>query len=188
MKSTANPRWNPQEPVEVTPEAYEKQVVSWLSSAGARLPKFSVGHLKKVQGNGGEYSIDGWVEFEIFDGAKMSVLVECKRHGRPVERDVVLGVHAKASAVGAQKSMIFSTSGFQSGAVEFASSVGMALVVFVSGKMTYETRSREPLSEQNYPYDLLRFAGQIIQISEGKTTISYVDKDRIAPLSDWFLS
>lgn len=176
------------EPVEVTPEAYEIQVVSWLSCAGAGLPKFSVEHLKKVPGNGGEYSIDGWVEFEIFEGSKISVLVECKRHRRPIERDIVLGVHAKASAVGAHKSIIFSTSGFQSGAVEFASSVGIALVVFGSGKMTYETRSREPLSERKHPYDLPRFAGKLISISEGKTTISYVAEDRIAPLSDWYAS
>lgn len=90
--------------------------------------------------------------------------------------------------MGAQKSIIFSTSGFQSGAVEFASSVGIALVVFVNGEMTYETRSREPLPERSYPSDLPKFAGQLIRTSEGRTTISYLAEDRIVPLSDWLAS
>lgn len=188
LESANGLRWNPAQPIEVTPEAYEKQVVAWLSSAGAELPKFSVDHLRRVPGNGGEYSIDGWVEFEIFDGAKFSVLVECKRHRRPIERDVVLSVHAKAQAVGAQKSIIFSTTGFQSGAVEFASSVGIALVVFVNGQLTYETRSTERLSERNYPPDLPQFAGRLVRIYEGSTAVSLVTDDHISALVDWLVS
>ncbi len=185
MSSAVPPVWNPSEPVTVSPEEYEKQVVSWLSSAGSGLPNFSITHLKRVQGVGGEYSIDGWAEFEIFDGAKVSVLIECKRHRRPVERDVVLGVHAKAEAVGAQKSIIFSTSGFQGGAVKFASNVGIALVIFVSGKMTYFTRSTEPLSETSYPPDLPNFVGQIVRVSGNGTAMSYFEDGSLSALSDW---
>jgi len=174
--------------VTISPEDYEKQVVSWLSSAGAQLPKFSVSHLEKVPGLGGEYSLDGWATFEIFEGTKISVLIECKRHGRAVERDLVHVVHSKAQAVKAQKAIIFSTSGFQSGAVEFASSVGIALVVFVSGQMTYETRSAEPVLESSYPPDLPAFAGQFVRTSGTKTTISYLADDRLCPLLDWLTS
>ena len=170
----------------MTPEEYEKQVVSWLQSAGKGLEKFSVSDLEKIHGNGGEYSIDGWAEFEVFGGAKVCVLVECKRHGRPVERDVILGVHAKAQAIGAQKSIVFSTSGFQRGAVEFATSASIALVIFVDGKLTYFTRSSEPLSKARYPPDLPDFAGQMIEFEGNKTKISTIVDDRVNPLADWF--
>ncbi|SDX47641.1 restriction endonuclease [Litoreibacter albidus] len=186
MKEKNSPKWNPENPVEVTPEEYEKQVISWLKSAGAGLLEFSVSHLKKIQGSSGEYSIDGWVEFEVLGGAKVCVLVECKRRGRPVERDVILGVHAKAQEIGAQKSIVFSTSGFQRGAVEFASSASIALVIFVDGKLTYVTRSKEPLSEASYPPDLPDFAGQMIRSEGNITTISTITDDRINPLADWF--
>ncbi|MFG5379816.1 restriction endonuclease [Yoonia sp. R2-816] len=188
MKAATNPRWNPKHPIEVTPEEYEKQVVSWLQSAGRELQEFTVNHLEKIHGEGGEYSIDGWAEFEIFGGAKVCVLIECKKHRRPVVRDVILGVHAKAQAVGAQKSIVFSTSGFQSGAVEFAASAGVALVVFVDGKATYFTRSREALSEAHYPPDLPEFAGQMVRAEANKTTISILTDEWTTPLEEWFRS
>lgn len=185
MKAVTNPRWNPNNPIEVTPEDYEKQVVSWLQSAGRELQGFTVNHLEKIHGDGGEYSIDGWAEFEIFGGTKVCVLIECKRHRRPVERDIVLGVHAKAQAVGAQKSIVFSTSGFQSGALEYAASAGIALVVFVDGKATYLTRSRTALSKAYYPPNLPKFAGQMVRTEADKTTISVLTDERVAPLAEW---
>ena len=188
MKAVTNPRWNPDNPIEIAPEVYEKQVVSWLRSAGQGLQGFNVSHLEKIHGHGGEYSIDGWVEFEIFGGTKICVLVECKRHRRPVERDVILGVHAKAQAIVAQKSIVFSTSGFQRGAIEFATSAGIALVIFVDGKLTYVTRSREPLCEAGYPPDLPDFAGQMICSEGNRTSISTITDDRINPLAEWFSS
>ncbi|MBJ3762110.1 restriction endonuclease [Maribius pontilimi] len=188
MKAVTNPRWNPDNPIEIAPEVYEKQVVSWLRSAGQELQGFTVSHLEKIHGNGGEYSIDGWAEFEIFGGTKICVLVECKRHRRPVERDVILGVHAKAQAIGAQKSIVFTTSGFQRGAIEFATSAGIALVIFVDGKLTYATRSREPLREAGYPSDLPDFAGQMICSEGNRTSILTITDDRIKPLADWFRS
>ncbi len=188
MKAVTNPRWNPHNPIEIAPEVYEKQVVSWLRSAGQELQGFTVSHLEKINGHGGEYSIDGWAEFEIFGGTKICVLVECKKHRRPIERDVILGVHAKAQAVGAQKSIVFSTSGFQKGAIEFATSAGVALVIFVDGKLTYVTRSREPLCAAGYPPDLPDFAGQMIWSEGNRTSISTVTDDRINPLAQWFRS
>lgn len=185
MKNIIEPRWNSDFPVKVSPEDYERQVVAWLNESGKAFRDFSIVHLKKISGIGGDYSIDGWAEFEVFDGAKVKVLVECKRHARAVERDVVLAVHAKKQAVNAHKAMIFSTSGFQKGAVELASNVGIALVVFVSGKMTYMTRSAEPTSEFSYPPDLPKFAGQLLRMSGATTSVSYIGKDRLAPLVGW---
>lgn len=185
MKIAINSRWDPINPIEVTPEDYEKQVISWLQSAGRKLQGFTVNHLQKIHGDGGEYSIDGWAEFEIFGGTKVCVLIECKRYKRPVERDVILGVHAKAQAVGAHKSIVFSTSGFQRGAVDFAASAGVALIVFVDGKATYFTRSREALPEACYPPDSPQFAGHMILAEAAKTTISVLTDKWITPLAEW---
>lgn len=97
-------------------------------------------------------------------------------------------MHAKAQAIGAQKSIVFSTSGFQKGAIEFATSAGVALVIFVDGRLTYVTRSREPLCEAGYPSDLPSFAGQMIWSEGNKTSISTVTDDRINPLAEWLRS
>jgi restriction system protein len=188
LKAVTNPRWNPDNPIKIAPEVYEKQVVNWLRTVGPELQKFTVSHLEKVHGHGGEYSIDGWAEFEVFGGTKICVLVECKRHRRPVERDVILGVHAKAQEIGAQKSIVFSTSGFQRGAVEFATSAGIALVIFVDGKHTYVTRSRDKTCEAGYPPDLPDFAGQMIWCDGNRTSIATVTDDRIDPLEEWIIS
>lgn len=183
-----NPRWNPSEPIEVTPEAYERQVFSWLRSAGAGLPSFSITHLKKVQGHSGEYSIDCWIEFEILSGAHFSILVECKRHRRPLERDTILGVSAKAHDVGAQKCLIFSTSGFQVGAIEFAKSARIGLVNFIDGRLTYVTRSMGDVPVNSHPSDLPEFVGQILQAETGKISLLTIDDDRVEPLLDWLVS
>jgi restriction system protein len=37
--------------------------------------------------------------------------------------------------------MIFSTSGFQKGALEYAAAHGIATITFIDGKSTYETRA-----------------------------------------------
>lgn len=93
---------------------------------GSDLTQFTIGHLVVLPGSGGEYEFDAVAEFSIFDGARIVVLVECKRYNRPVERDVILSLSSKLYDVGAQKAMIFSTAGFQKGALEFAASNGIA--------------------------------------------------------------
>ena len=72
------------------------------------------------------------------------VLVECKNQTRPVERDEVMVLESKIRDVNAQKGMLFSTSGFQSGAIEFASAKHIATVSIVEGKWLYETRAAGP--------------------------------------------
>lgn len=179
------PRWNPSDPLEISPEEYERQVVAWLKEAGGNLNKLEIRHQKKVTGKSGEYTLDGWAEFQIFQGSNISVLIECKRHKRPVERDTVLGVHAKLKEVNAHKAMIFSTAGFQRGALGFASKNGIALITFIDGKLTYETRSAEPPSTSCYPTDLPKYAGQMISSDGNKTKVSTIDDKDLSPLMGW---
>ena len=50
-------------------------------------------------------------------------------------------LESKLRDTNAQKAMLFSTSGFQSGALEFATAKGIATVTIVEGHWLYETRA-----------------------------------------------
>lgn len=158
--------WNPEEPIEVTPEEYERQVLAWLRASEGNPTGLRVEHLEKVAGAGGEYEFDVVARFTRFGGAEFVVLVECKRYAQTVKRDLVLTLHAKLADVGAHKGMMFSTGGFQQGAIEYATQHGIALVIFQDGKVTYETRARGPAVEPPPWVDLPRFVGVRMTVEE----------------------
>lgn len=116
----------------MSPDEFELLVRDFLASHGGaeHLPNLKVQHRSVRAGpvSSGEYEIDVTAEFDAFGGAKLVVLAECKRYSEPVKRDVVLALKAKRDALAAHKAMLFSTSGFQSGAVEYARAQGIALV------------------------------------------------------------
>jgi restriction system protein len=101
-----------------------------LRAAGATLERFHVQHLKHLSGPGGDYEFYAVAEFSILRGARILVLVECKRYSQPVEREKLLALWAKVQDVKAHKAMIFATCGFQSGALEYAKSYGIATIAF----------------------------------------------------------
>jgi restriction system protein len=177
--------WNPRQVLDITPEQYEEQVIKWLQIAGTDSCELFVTHKESVSGAGGEYELDGRVEFEILGGAKISVLVECKKHQRPIDRDTVLGIHAKMMALRFQKAIIFSTIGFQRGAIEYANTVGVALVVFVDGRAIYHTRSVEPALVPTVPPWVPSFAGQMLTTSGNGVHVSTVYNNRTEPLTEW---
>jgi len=182
-----NPKspWNPNIPVDLTPEEYENQVVSWLRDASGELESFTVEHSKKLQGSGGEYEFDAVAEFRILNGALIKILIECKRYKNPVKRDLVLTLWAKLQDIKAHKAMMFSTSGFQRGAIEFASKYNIATVTFVEGKFLYETRAfgqdREPPSWVDVP----KYAGLIISMDDQSITSTTIYNSRVENLSQW---
>jgi restriction system protein len=178
--------WNPGNSVQVTPKEYEMQVVEWISQLGSDLNEFRVEHLVQLPGTGGEYEIDAVAEFSIFQGARIVVLVECKRYNRPVEREVVLSLSSKLHDVGAHKAMIFSTSGFQKGALEYASAHGIATITFIDGKSTYETRARfqqsvEPPQWINFP----KYSGLFLNYHDNRLYSSLVGKDSLEIVQAW---
>ena len=60
-------------------------------------------------------------------GTHNTVLIECKKQARSVERDEVSSLYDKVKSLGAQKGILISTAGFQSGAVQYAKVHGIAL-------------------------------------------------------------
>jgi len=127
---------NSQEVVEIGPTQFETQVKRGLRD-------FRVSHRRMLEGSGGQYEIDVVAEFEALGGASIIVLVECKyyRRSNPIKRDTVMTLHAKLQDVGAHKGILFSTSRFQRGALQYAKAHGIGLVrVEDGGTVGYETK------------------------------------------------
>lgn len=184
MSDKSREIWNPDNLLDIDPAQFEEIVANWLARTE---PSFRITHQARLLGRGGEYGLDALAEAEIFGGAKIRVIIECKKHTRPVNRDVVLGVHSKMIALGLSKAIIFSTSGFQRGAIDYASEVGMALVTVIDGAATYETRSAFPVLRSRPRYWLPPFAGRLLSASGEVICVSTFSDDRLEALQTWLL-
>lgn len=129
--------------ITLTPRQYELAVKDFLDGSALGLHQFSSKHLESIEAPDGSYELDVTARFSAL-GADFLVLVECKHKRRKVERQDVQALHAKLRSVGAQKAMLFSIAGFQSGALEYAASHGIALVQLAHGSSTWFTKSIGP--------------------------------------------
>jgi len=168
----------------LSPEDYEKAVAEMLRASRYAPAELQVTHRKVVQGQDGEYEIDVFASFKAL-GVDFKVLVECKHHKNPVKREVVQILKDRLHSTGSHKGMIFSTAGFQSGAIEYAEAHGIALVQFADGGTSYLTRSVEPVPK---PFWVPDFVGWMHRLNEeGRETYSLVSRDDIE-LIDEFLA
>jgi len=174
-------------PVDITPEQFERQVYDWLNASADGLKSFSVIHSHTLEGDSGEYEIDVMAEFEVFGGALIKVLVECKRYKNAVKRDVIMVLESKIRDSGAHKGMVFSTSGFQKGAIEFAQKRGIATVTVQHGHTNYCTRAEGKGPVAPPPWvKLSEYIGWFMTLNdEGNRSFSLIDDDRRDPLIEW---
>ncbi|MDD4874178.1 MAG: hypothetical protein PHE15_04305, partial [Dehalococcoidales bacterium] len=90
--------------------------------------------------------------------------------------------------VNAQKAMMFSTCGFQSGALEYARSKNIATVTFVEGKSLYETNS---IGYNGYTHalppwvKLPKFAAVLVSYESGVIASTQLNEDYISLIKDW---
>lgn len=187
MEQNPESPWNPAIPVAITPTEFELQVRDWLTRA-ASIGAFEAKHQGVVSGQGGEYAIDVLARLIIFSGAEIVVLAECKHQRRPVERDEILVLEGKLRDVGAHKGMLFSTSGFQRGAIQVAASRRIATVTFLDGKWLYETKSVGPSSPPPSWVRLPRFAGQRLTPTEGGCSCHVIDDDQVDAIREFLAS
>jgi len=180
--------WNPASSLNIAPKEYEKQVVEWLRASGSILEDFNVRHLKHLEGPSGDYEFDAVASFTVLSGAKVIVVVECKRYSKPVERDHMLTLWAKKEDVNAHKAMMFATCGFQSGALKYASVKGIATVTFVEGSFSYETRAVGVSSAPPPWAELPRYAGIMLKSENNKITSSIIKDEHLDSLKDWLNS
>lgn len=113
----------------ITPLEFEKVCYQILDEYAhfESLKDFEIIHDEKIKADDGVYQIDVYAEFTALS-VRFKVIGECKRYSRPIEREKVVALADKARSLGAHKAILMSTSGFQSGACEYAKKHGVALI------------------------------------------------------------
>jgi len=174
--------------LQITPTEFETLVLGWLRNFDRSLTDFTIVHSKLTEGDSGDYEIDVHIEFSVFGGAMITVLVECKRYRNPVKRDVVMLLDAKLRDTGAHKGIVFATSGFQSGAIRYATKRGIAVVDVADGDSNYYVRAEGVTNAKPPPWvDSPDFIGQFMQsVDEKSTSSSVISDSRYDPLVEWF--
>lgn len=90
------------------------------------LLNYKMKHDEKIEAYDGTYQIDIHIEYVAF-GTKNEIIVECKNDSKSIERKVVAELDGKIKSIGANKGILISTSGFQSGARKYAQEHGISL-------------------------------------------------------------
>jgi len=125
--------------VNLSPRQFELAVKGIVDAAAEGLVDYESKHLERLAASDGDYEIDVTARFKAL-GADFLVLIECKHHKRKIERKDVQVLHSRLQSLGAQKGMIFSTAGFQMGAIQFAEQHGIAMCYLVEGKSNWATK------------------------------------------------
>lgn len=133
-------------PMEMAPAEFEEAVRFLLEQYPEGVHNTTVCQGEKI----GEYVCDIVVRFEAL-GFNFVAIGECKRHKNPVKRNVVQVLHDKIRELGAHKGIVFSTGGFQRGAIEYATKHGIALVEVMEGRFTLKAKSMQTGGEVPKP-------------------------------------
>jgi restriction system protein len=126
-------------PLRLTPEEFELTIKAWLDAAGVRLTNYESLHREIIPAEDGNYEIDITCRFSAL-GAEYLTLIECKYYKSRVKREQIQVLLTKMRSIGAQKAIMFATSGYQKGAVTFAGRHGVALVLVSDGRTSWMTR------------------------------------------------
>jgi restriction system protein len=170
---------------------FERLVAELLREAGRDLPDFRLEKQELIRAHDGQYRIDVALSFTQL-GVHFLVLVECKDHARPIEREDVQVLADKTRAAGAHKAILFSTNGFQRGAIDYARIHGIALIRLVEGALTYETRA---LSQRGVPpipppwANIPPFVAQhVYSLDNGNIQVSVLEPHRVEALAHFLSS
>lgn len=126
----------------LTPLEFERFVRRFfMKEAAGRLDDLATANREVVPAADGSYEFDVTVRFTLFGGSSYLVVVECKKHARPIERDIVQVLQQKKLSVAAEKAMLFATAPFRRGAIEFAKRHRIALIRVEHDSMQYVTRN-----------------------------------------------
>lgn len=160
---------------DLTATDFEMLVRDWIEDSGQALKSLEVKHNQKIEAHDSTYQIDVLARFEAL-GAEFVVLIECKKHTSAIPRTYVQLLNDNIRSTGAHKGMLFATTGFQSGAIQYAKEHGIALVKIDDGKASYETRSLGKTDEPPPWVDLPQFMGWSIEGGEeGRIGVKAID-------------
>lgn len=128
--------------MKISPSEYEDFVKAWLDEELGTLESYESDVRSKEQSHDGEFEIDIKAKFNI-SGLCFLILVECKRHKNRIKREVAQVLHSKMQSLGANKGILCSTSGFQSGTLEYCTKHGIACIQMAAGETNFHTRSSD---------------------------------------------
>lgn len=174
----------------ITPVEFEQLVRDHMESLRSDLNEFQAKHNELVTGADGSYAIDVTVRFKVLD-VNFVVLVECKHQKNPIKREIVQILSDKLRSTGAHKGIIFATTTFQRGAIDYAEAHGISLIQVADGRFLYETRSHVKVAEVPSWVNLPKYATwEIKGAPNGAVVFTLVDNvtDYISfkeKLSDW---
>lgn len=114
---------------DISPTDFEIFCMEFLRAYAEKekLSEFNITHNVKIEATDGIYQIDIYAEFVAMN-CKFKVLAECKKYNKSISRDKVEILYSRLQSMGMNKGILISTSGFQSGAIQFAKSHGITLI------------------------------------------------------------
>lgn len=129
----------------ISPSEFEVFCMNTLKAIAEKeqLRNYSIQHNQKIKVADGNYQIDVLIQYEMLH-TQNTIICECKMYTHPVEREKVAVLYAKLQSIGAQKAILISTSGFQSGAVDYAKNHGICLIQVMDSQLKYITNCAEP--------------------------------------------
>lgn len=124
------------DPRSLLPHEVEIFVVRELRKAGLEPKAVKVRERTRAADQSDDYVVELGCSLRIGD-ADRDVLIECRNHRAPLDVGAVEKLHAKLPVAKAQHAMLFSTSGFEPGAVRTARALGIPLLAVADGKSAF---------------------------------------------------
>lgn len=133
----------------ISPTEYEQYCTEVLKQYAEEenLKDFTIQHNVVVKSDDGTYQLDIYATFTALN-VQFKVIAECKRYTNPVNREKVVILADKVKSIGAHKGILISTSGFQSGAHEYAKKHGIALIQILDKHVVHVQNACEPQTDE----------------------------------------
>lgn len=133
----------------ISPTEFEQYCTEILKhyAVAENLKDFTIQHNVVVPADDGTYQLDIFATFTAL-GVQFKVIAECKRYKNPVNREKVVILADKVKSLGAHKGILISTSGFQSGAHEYAKKHGIALIQVMDKHIVHIQNACDPQTEE----------------------------------------
>lgn len=180
----------------ISPAEFEMYCLKILSAyaESEKVTDFSITHNEKIEASDGVYQIDIYAEF-VAMSVKFKVIVECKRYTSPIEREKITVLADKVRSLGANKGILMSTSGFQSGAIEYAKVHGISLIQIIDKRIMHVVASAKPkftiqqmqFMKQSPPYYAFQYSGTISDFPDKKIyPTDFMEKELLEKINEQF--
>lgn len=168
--------------LQMSPTDFEKYSLNILGEQTNHLDNCTFQHNKIIEVDDGNYQIDGYIEFNLM-GITYKTIVECKHYKSAITREKVAVLYDKIRACGANKGILISSSNFQSGAIQYASKHGIALIQLTDSNTLYATRSMfnsSPILSRSSQSNGYSCTGVMQTNNENKIDCSYLSSTNLA--------